>query len=157
MYSRTVHVQSMCRMILSSRCSAVAQISIADAGVNGYPEPWVLQRNILSYPIKSFSTSSPTSSNPPVLHSASDLEFSISFPTHAPAYLKYRYITPTSVNMYTTVVPSTLEGKGVAKLLANAAFDWAVENKLEMKLTCWYLAGYLKRNPRDDVIKLVIS
>jgi len=156
MYSRTVHVQSMCRKILSSRCSSVAQISIAGAVINGHPEPWILQRNMLSCS-KAFSTSSPTSSNPPVLHSASDLEFSISFPSHAPAYLKYRYITPTSVNMYTTVVPSTLEGKGVAKLLANAAFDWAVENKLEMKLTCWYLAGYLKRNPRDDVIKLVIS
>jgi len=59
--------------------------------------------------------------------------------------------------MYTTVVPTSLGGKGVAKLLATAAFAWAVENNLEMKLTCWYLAGYLKRNPREDVIKLLLD
>jgi len=101
------------------------------------------------------SSSSPASSSPPVLHSTSDLEFTITFPTHPPAYLKYRYTTPSSVNMYTTVVPTSLEGKGVAKLLANAAFDWAVEQNLELQLTCWYLAGYLKRNPREDVLKLI--
>jgi predicted GNAT family acetyltransferase len=101
------------------------------------------------------TSSSPGSSNPPVLHSTSDLEFTITFPTHTPAYLKYRYITPSSVNMFTTVVPTSLEGKGVAKLLANAAFDWAVEQNLELNLTCWYLAGYLKRNPREDVSKLI--
>ena len=139
------------RRILIKGCTAIAKIPKVEAGSKCQLEPLILQG------YKPFSASSPTLSSPPVLHSASDLEFSINFPSHAPAYLKYRYITPTSVNMYTTVVPSTLEGKGVAKLLANAAFDWAVENELEMKLTCWYLAGYLKRNPRDDVMKLVIS
>lgn len=103
----------------------------------------------------SSTSSSPASSSPPVLHSASDLEFTITFPTHTPAYLKYRYTTPSTVNMYTTVVPTSLEGKGVAKLLANAAFDWAVEQNLELKLTCWYLSGYLKRNPREEVLKLI--
>jgi len=105
----------------------------------------------------SSSSSSKVSSNPPVVHSISDLEFTVTFPSHTPAYLKYRYISPTSVNMYTTVVPTSLGGKGVAKLLATAAFAWAVENNLEMKLTCWYLAGYLKRNPREDVIKLLLD
>merc|ERR1719250_534934 len=131
--------------ILIKGCTAIAKIPKVEAGSKCQLEPF-----LQGY--KPFSASSPTLSSPPVLHSASDLEFSINFPSHAPAYLKYRYITPTSVNMYTTMVPSTLEGKGVAKLLANAAFDWAVENKLEMKLTCWYLAGYLKRNPRDDAM-----
>jgi len=101
------------------------------------------------------SSSSPASSSPPVLHSTPDLEFTITFPTHQPAYLRYSYTTPSSVTMYTTVVPPSLEGKGVAKLLANAAFDWAVEQNLELHLTCWYLAGYLKRNPREDVVKLI--
>ena len=91
------------------------------------------------------------------------MEFTITFPSDLfsgivvpnKAYLRYRYVTPTCVNMYTTVVPTTLEGKGVAKLLANAAFDWAVENKLNMHLSCWYLAGYIKRHPREDVLNLI--
>eukprot|EP00092_Neocalanus_flemingeri_P004628 GFUD01004987.1.p1 GENE.GFUD01004987.1~~GFUD01004987.1.p1 ORF type:complete len:182 (-),score=45.24 GFUD01004987.1:51-596(-) len=101
------------------------------------------------------STRLSSTSQPAVLHSHSDMEFTITYPSHDPAYLKYRYVTPNSVNMYTTVVPSSLEGRGVAKVLANTAFDWAVENKLELDLSCWYLSGYLKRYPREDVIKLV--
>jgi len=103
------------------------------------------------------STSAKDTSPPSVLHSDTDLEFTITFPSHSPSYLKYRYMTPSSINMYTTVVPTSLEGRGVAKLLANAAFDWAVDNQLELQLSCWYLAGYLKRNPREDVLKLVLN
>merc|ERR1719352_951544 len=103
------------------------------------PEPG---RNLNHVSRLSSSSTSP-SSTPPVLHSTSDLEFTITFPTQTPAYLRYRYTTPSSVTMYTTVVPPSLEGRGVAKLLANAAFDWAVEQNLELQLTCWYLAGYL--------------
>ena len=75
------------------------------------------------------------------------------------AFLKYRYLDPdhSAVEMFTTVVPTSLGGRGIAKILADEAFDWAVENELKMKLTCWYLSGYLRRHPRDDVIRLVIQ
>ena len=64
--------------------------------------------------------------------------------------------SPVTVQMYTTVAPDSLGGRGVAKILANTAFDWAVANNLQLRLTCWYLSGYLKRHPREDVGKLVI-
>ena len=72
------------------------------------------------------------------------------------AYLKYYTLSPDTVNLASTVVPPELGGKGVAKILADAAFSWAVDNKLKMKLSCWYLSGYLKRHPKEDVSALVI-
>ena len=72
------------------------------------------------------------------------------------AYLKYYILSPDTVNLASTVVPPELGGRGVAKVLADAAFSWAVDNKLKMKLSCWYLSGYLKRHPKEDVSALVI-
>ena len=34
------------------------------------------------------------------------------------------------MTMYTTVVPASLEGRGVAKLLADKAFDFAVKEQV---------------------------
>ena len=36
--------------------------------------------------------------------------------------------------MYTTVVPDSLGGRGVAKLLADEAFDFAVKEQVLLKL-----------------------
>ena len=94
-----------------------------------------------------------------VTHSKTEEMFSISVPGHETAYLRYRYLNthPRAVEMFTTVVPPSLGGRGIAKILADEAFDWAVQNELKMKLTCWYLSGYLQRHPRDSVSKLIIS
>ena len=93
-----------------------------------------------------------------VTHSTEKQMFSIAVAGHEDSYLKYRYLDTQQreVEMFTTVVPPSLGGRGVAKLLADDAFTWAVENGLKMKLTCWYLSGYLRRHPRDDVLRLVI-
>jgi len=61
------------------------------------------------------------------------------------------------MTMYTTVVPDSLGGRGVAKLLADEAFDFAVKEQVGLKLTCWYLSGYLKRHPRVDVSQLLLD
>ena len=97
-----------------------------------------------------------TSDRPSVIHSETEHMFSLNYEGHETAYLKYRYLNHKMVDMFTTQVPSSLGGQGVAKILAEAAFSWAVENDLKMKLSCWYLSGYLKRHPREDVQKLVI-
>ena len=96
---------------------------------------------------------------PKVVHSEAEKMFSICVEEHEAAYLRYRYLDPalTKVEMFTTVVPPSLGGRGVAKLLADDAFNWAVENEKKLKLTCWYLTGYLERHPRDDVTRLLIS
>lgn len=90
------------------------------------------------------------------LHDSVRREFQIQYPGHDPAYLRYRQDT-FCLDLYTTVVPTSLEGRGVAKLLANAAFDHMVSQDLKVKLSCWYLAGYLKRNPREDVRSLLVT
>ena len=61
------------------------------------------------------------------------------------------------VNLLSTVVPKDHEGKGIAKILANAAFEYCATNNLHMKLTCWYLDGYLKRNPNPRYNDIVID
>ena len=84
--------------------------------------------------------------------------FSLQNPGHEPAFLEYDLDSDKgTVDMFETFVPPSLRGRGVAKLLADAAFDWAVENKMKMRLSCWYLSGYLERHPRDDVKCLVIK
>ena len=84
--------------------------------------------------------------------------FIISTPGHDNSFLEYEPASsdPRSVDMFETFVPPSLRGRGVAKLLADAAFDWAVKNSVRVKLSCWYLEGHLKRHPRPDVEKLLI-
>ncbi len=50
-----------------------------------------------------------------------------------------------TIDMYSTYVPSSLEGRGIGKLLADQAFQLAKERGLTIRPTCWYLAGYLRR------------
>ena len=99
-----------------------------------------------------------TSEQPSVIHCQTDKMFSLDYEGHETAYLKYRFLDldQTRVDMFTTQVPPSLGGRGVAKILAEAAFTWALENKIKMRLSCWYLSGYLKRHPREDVQNLVI-
>ena len=93
-----------------------------------------------------------------VVHIPDRKMFSIHNPGHEPAFLEYDLDPDTgTVDMFETFVPPSLRGRGVAKLMADAAFDWAVENKMKMRLSCWYLSGYLERHPRDDVKCLVIK
>ncbi|RWS17611.1 protein GTLF3B-like protein [Dinothrombium tinctorium] len=70
------------------------------------------------------------------------------------AVLNYEYLDRNKVELYHTEVPSELQGKGIAKILAKAsfsvtAFDFVVDNNLQMKVTCTYLQKYLKDNPNE--------
>ena len=80
------------------------------------------------------------------------------------AYLKYEFEHGKEsngdnkiVNLLSTVVPKDQEGKGIAKILANSAFEYCATNNLRMKLTCWYLVGYIKRNPNPRYNDIVIE
>jgi len=86
-----------------------------------------------------------------VKHTQADRTFTIDIKDHDTAFLKYSEIDSGSIDLYTTVVPRSLEGKGIAKLLANAAFNFARENDLKIKPSCWYIDGYLKRHPQRDL------
>jgi len=92
-----------------------------------------------------------------VTHDAKKKVFVIDTPGHDRSFLEYDFTDSngTTVDMFETYVPETLRGQGVAKHLADAAFEWAVKNKIKVKLSCWYLDGYLKRHPRNDISDLV--
>ncbi|XP_066269774.1 protein NATD1-like [Branchiostoma lanceolatum] len=63
------------------------------------------------------------------------------------AILQYDMYRKGYVDFYHTFVPEVYRGKGLAKHLAKAALDYAVEEDLKMKLTCTYLQKYTQDNP----------
>ncbi|PSN44821.1 Protein NATD1 [Blattella germanica] len=51
------------------------------------------------------------------------------------------------LDLFETEVPVAFRGRGIAQILAKAAFDHVVQNNLKMKVTCTYLQSYLSKNP----------
>jgi len=64
-------------------------------------------------------------------------------------YVKHKQNGGEVLDMWHTEVPSQLQGKGIAKVLAKAAFDYVVDNQLKMQLSCTYLQKYYADNPLD--------
>ena len=67
------------------------------------------------------------------------------------AYIKYRRSDSKSavmqVDFWTTFVPESHRGSGLAGRLVNHAFDWAEAENLFITSSCWYAAKKLeKRN-----------
>ncbi len=95
-----------------------------------------------------------------VHHSEKDREFFVELKDGsgipAKAYLRYA-VMDNGLDLRSTVVPPAFEGRGIAKVLARAAFDHCAKNDLKMKLTCWYLDGYLKKHPDEKYTKLVVQ
>ena len=60
------------------------------------------------------------------------------------------------MDLYHTGVPKEFEGRGLAKKLAAAAIGHFTEEKVKMRLSCWYLEGYAKKNPNAETDKLLV-
>jgi predicted GNAT family acetyltransferase len=71
-----------------------------------------------------------------VVHRPEICEFSTILPdakgTPLKAYLRYSQVSEGTLNLYTTVVPKDFEGRGIAKALANAAFEHCHQNNLKV-------------------------
>lgn len=63
------------------------------------------------------------------------------------AVLQYENEGDKTLNMYHTEVPSAYRGQGIARHLAKAALDYAVDQDAKVKLTCSYLQKFVKDNP----------
>lgn len=50
------------------------------------------------------------------------------------------------IKLIHTEVPSIFQGKGVGKILAKHAFDYALQNKLDVTLQCTFLNKYYESN-----------
>jgi len=92
-----------------------------------------------------------------VKHLKDSNEFQISVPGHEPAYLRYHKKSSVELDLYTTVVPQSMEGNGVAKLLAKAALKFAREENLPVRPSCWYVDGYLARHPVPGLTVLKVE
>jgi len=68
------------------------------------------------------------------------------------AYLEYRFYKQDIALMH-TFVPETLEGKGIASVLAHYALEWATEQPKRVMVYCPFVAAYLKKHPEySDII-----
>ena len=60
------------------------------------------------------------------------------------AVLEYSFVSENHVDMYHTGVPVELRGRGIAKQLAIAAFDYAAENSWSVTPSCSYLQKFVE-------------
>ena len=91
-----------------------------------------------------------------VRHEAERSRFVLDTAGHEAAFLEYEVLEagPTKVDMFETFVPPSLRGRGLARLLADAALDWALGGGVRVVLSCWYIRGHVDKH-RQDVRGLV--
>ncbi|GIY20967.1 hypothetical protein CDAR_25021 [Caerostris darwini] len=66
------------------------------------------------------------------------------------AFLQYRTLSSNIIELEHTVVPETFQGKGIGKLLAEAALEYAIDKKLTVKITCRFVQKYMEKNPKPE-------
>jgi hypothetical protein len=53
-----------------------------------------------------------------------------------------------------TGVPSAIEGRGIGSKLVETGLDYARENGLRVRSTCWFVSKYIRHNPEyQDLLK----
>ncbi|MES2591650.1 MAG: GNAT family N-acetyltransferase [Bacteroidota bacterium] len=62
------------------------------------------------------------------------------------AFIEYRFHNNNIALMH-TLVPKSMEGKGIASALAAYAFKYAKEHNKPVMVYCPYISTYLKRHP----------
>ena len=69
------------------------------------------------------------------------------------AFLKYRRLgdraAQSSVDFWSTFVPESHRGTGMASQLVDHGFKWADENGLHIETSCWYAAKKLERRNKS--------
>ncbi|GAB3668814.1 GNAT family N-acetyltransferase [Hymenobacter agri] len=80
-----------------------------------------------------------------VQHDAENQEFTISRDGHT-GELAYARPSETLIDFTHTFVDEALRGQGVADELARAGLAYAREHKLQVKTTCTFMAGFVKRH-----------
>ncbi|KAF8789264.1 protein NATD1-like isoform X2 [Argiope bruennichi] len=84
-----------------------------------------------------------------VEHDQNLKEFSLGTGTEK-AVLQYRVLSPSKIELEHTIVPESLQGKGLGKLLAEAALEYALDKKLTVKVTCVFVQKYIEKNPKPE-------
>lgn len=77
-----------------------------------------------------------------VIHQPQQQRFIIVQP-EGEALLAYR-LTGDSIDFYSTYVPQSLRGQGLAERLVRAGLRWAKGEHLHISASCWYVARFLR-------------
>ncbi|XP_043936688.1 protein NATD1-like isoform X1 [Protopterus annectens] len=77
--------------------------------------------------------------------------------SHDRAVLLYEYVGKRTIDLQHTEVPDAYRGLGIAKLMAKAAMDFAVEEDLKVHITCWYIQKFVKDNPLPSYTERVLN
>jgi predicted GNAT family acetyltransferase len=89
-----------------------------------------------------------------ILHQAEEDLFYVALEDGQRAYIKYRRSDSKSaiaqVDFWTTFVPETYRGKGLAALLVERAFEWADKQNLFITTSCWYAAKKLEQRKLQE-------
>ncbi|MEM7359234.1 MAG: GNAT family N-acetyltransferase [Pseudomonadota bacterium] len=79
-----------------------------------------------------------------VEHQADESLFFINLEEGENAFLRYRLMESLAdggqVDFFSTFVPDSHRGQGLAAQLVEAGFDWAEAEGLTIKTSCWYAA-----------------
>jgi len=73
-----------------------------------------------------------------IQHDQQTNRFVIEFENGEPAELKYRLQGEKDIDFFSTYVPNTQRGKGIAEQLVTHGFDWAKQQNYNLHATCWY-------------------
>ncbi|XP_035790103.1 protein NATD1-like [Anopheles albimanus] len=85
--------------------------------------------------------------NTEVLNDANLAQFVINLDEKNRAFLKYSIDQQRKViNFQHTFVPDAAKGKGLGKVLTKAAFQYAIDHNLKVKLECEFTQKYYKDN-----------
>ncbi len=106
-------------------------------------DPFDLRQNMSANPATPAGPASPT-----VEHDTAAQRFQISCADGTMAYMGYKSVEPTALEFFTTQVPPSQRGKGLAELVVEAGFSYAQVKGLQVIPTCSYIAGkFLSQRP----------
>ena len=81
----------------------------------------------------------------PIQHDATNQEFSTTRDGHS-AELAYARPSDDVIDFTHTFVDEALRGQGLADELARTALDYARKQKLKVKTSCTFMAGFVKKH-----------
>ncbi|XP_067143022.1 protein NATD1 [Centruroides vittatus] len=72
------------------------------------------------------------------------------------ATLKYKMLSPNVMELEHTTVPEAFRGQGIGRILAEAALQYVIKQNLQMKITCEYIQGFVKKYPNNEYTKRMV-
>ena len=71
------------------------------------------------------------------------------------AYLKYKVLPSGDLDFYSTFVPDSGRGMGLAAKLVLTGFEFAKSNHQKVKPTCSYVAAFFEKNNEWKDLKII--